>query len=919
MGGPRFDYVRGGLHLPGWRLWLDAHDAVGAGEAVVVTHAHSDHTAAHAEVILTEPTRRLMQARLGGSRVEHVLGYGERVDLGSARFGGGRDGHLTLLAAGHVLGSAMVRLEGEGGSLLYTGDFKLRTGLSSEPCQPCAADVLVMETTFGRPRYAFPPTASVLAGIQRFCREAIDNDEVPILLGYSLGKAQELLSGLGEAGLPVMLAEPVARLTRIYGELGLLFPEHRTLDVRSAAGHVVIAPPGAGLASLRRRIGPSRVAVLTGWAMDPGCPFRYQADAAFPLSDHADYPDLLELVRRVRPRTVYTLHGFAADFAADLRAEGYEAWALSEVEQLELGLGPRRAAVVAPGSEAKEPVVEQPAAPADARATAPCGMDGFGGFAATCAAVREVRSKQEKVGRVAGYLTGLGEEELGIVVHWFSGLAFGPADGRVPGVGGALLREAVCGIAGVTEADYRQVYLKHSDTGETAAELCRGVGAGAAWPTIAEVQGLFGLLAATRETAVRRGALQTMLGRCGPEGIRYLVKILTGNLRIGLKEGLVEEAVAKAYGVEAEVLRRGTLLLGDLGLAARRARSGALDGVEVEPLRPLKVMLASPEPDAASVWKRVEAWSGSGPGGARAWVEHKYDGVRCQAHRVGGEVRLWSRDQKELTEAFPELVAALGRLETDVVLDGEIVAMEGERVRPFADLQRRLGRREGDLFLGGEIAVRLVVFDLLWEGGRGWTERPLRERRARLEGMRWVEGVRLGWGGWVDAETGLDAAFAGARGAGNEGLMIKDPASGYVPGRRGISWLKWKQALATLDCVIVAAETGHGRRKSVLSDYTFAVRDGAGGLRVVGKAYSGLTDAEIAGLTERLLGMVTRQRGRVHEVRPEVVLEVAFDRVQASDRHDSGVALRFPRIVRLRPDKGVDEIDTLETVRRLMG
>lgn len=338
VGLPGFVFRRGALHLPSWRLWLDAHHAVGSGEAVFVSHAHADHTAAHAEIFTTEGTRRLMRARVRGERTEHVLGFGVRTDLRSLAYGG-REGFLTLLPAGHVLGSAMSLLESAEGSLLYTGDFKLRPGLSSEGCDPRRADVLIMETTFGRSGYVFPPGAEVYAGVIRFCRETLAEGAVPVLLGYSLGKAQEMLRALDGAGLPVMLTETVARITRVYEGLGVVFPAYQVLNAGRAAGHVVIAPPGGDTEKLRQRLERSRLGVLTGWALDSGCKYRYRADAVFPLSDHADYPDLLEMVRRVGPRVVYTLHGFAEEFAATLRGQGVEAWALGRGNQLEFRWG----------------------------------------------------------------------------------------------------------------------------------------------------------------------------------------------------------------------------------------------------------------------------------------------------------------------------------------------------------------------------------------------------------------------------------------------------------------------------------------------------------------------------------------------------------------------------------------------------
>ncbi|MBL9173254.1 MAG: MBL fold metallo-hydrolase [Verrucomicrobiales bacterium] len=335
MGALDFHYTHGAIHLPEAGLWLDAHRPIGPKEAVFVSHAHSDHTAAHARVLLTEPTRRLMRARVAGKRLEHIFDYGtprdaQEFDLPLS------DARITLLPAGHILGSAMILLEAEGTSLLYTGDFKLRPGLSAEPCQPHPADILIMETTFGLPKYRFPPDAEIRDGILRFCRETLSRNETPILLAYSLGKSQEALCGLLDAGLPIAVTAPVARMTAIYQDLGWRFPAYEPLESAAAPGRVIIAPPGSDLAKLRAQVGPSRVAVLSGWALDSSCRYQYRADAAFPLSDHADFPDLVEFVRRVAPRRVYTLHGFAAEFATHLRRLGIDARALGHQEQLEI-------------------------------------------------------------------------------------------------------------------------------------------------------------------------------------------------------------------------------------------------------------------------------------------------------------------------------------------------------------------------------------------------------------------------------------------------------------------------------------------------------------------------------------------------------------------------------------------------------
>jgi len=274
---------------------------------------------------------------------------------------------------------------------------------------------------------------------------------------------------------------------------------------------------------------------------------------------------------------------------------------------------------------------------------------------------------------------------------------------------------------------------------------------------------------------------------------------------------------------------------------------------------------------------------------------------------------------KETTEAFPEVVeAAVGLGARGVLLDGEILAHSGDRVLPFFDLQRRLGRKVVSEKLRSEVPVVFVAFDLLHLDGSTLLERPLRERRGLLEALGLEPPLLLARVERADDAGRLDRIFAETRDRGNEGLMVKDPESAYTPGRRGLAWLKLKRPLATLDCVVTAVEWGHGKRRGVLSDYTFAVLDeDSGKLLNVGKAYTGLTDAEIAAMTRHFLSIQVADHGRALSVRPEVVVEVAFDSIQRSARHRSGFALRFPRIVRLRDDKPVAEIDTLARVAEL--
>ena len=317
-----------GVNLPQVGWWLDARRAQAR---CFVSHAHSDHIGPHREILATRATASLIRLRMAGKRHETILEYGQPW---TAEFGC----EMKLFPAGHILGSAMLQATTEHGSLLYTGDFKLRPSLAAELCAPPRADVLIMETTFGLPRYVFPPAEEVERGIIDFCRQALGEQVTPVLYAYSLGKTQELLQIIGRAGLPVMLHAHGYKLTQRYAELGMKLPPYALLNTGAYAGHVIIAPPVSGQSEPLTWIHPKRTAVATGWAMDRGAIYRHDCDAAFPLSDHADFPDLLAFVEKVQPKLVYTLHGFAREFAATLRARGVEAWAIGQQNQMDLAL-----------------------------------------------------------------------------------------------------------------------------------------------------------------------------------------------------------------------------------------------------------------------------------------------------------------------------------------------------------------------------------------------------------------------------------------------------------------------------------------------------------------------------------------------------------------------------------------------------
>jgi len=884
---------KNGIYLPqiGWHL--DAHFPT---QRSFVSHAHSDHTAPHREILCSAGTAQLMRARMPGERNEKVLAFEEPWEI--------RPGCVVrLYPAGHIFGSAQFHATSDQGTLLFTGDFKLRRGLSAEVCATPRADTLIMETTFGLPQYVFPPTEQVLGDITAFCQQVLHEDGVPVLLGYSLGKSQELLQAIGRAGLPIMLHPSTLRLTKVYEELGMIFPPYRPFAAAEAAGHVVICPPQATNWTELRKVERKRTAVITGWAVDPGVTYRYQCDAAFPLSDHADFPDLIEFVNRVQPQRVLTVHGFAQEFAQTLRERGIEAWAFGQQNQLELGIPATTAASSGATVAAASPAIA---------ASLPAPPEAFVHFAAAAEAVGATASKLEKIAALQRYFSSVPPEVAAQAAVFFTGRPFPQADQRTLNVGVSVLRASLLELTGASEADFRAVYGRFRDTGDTAAALAAGRSPSTA-VSVAEIAQYFAGVERARGPAAKQEELLRVLRLLSAPEIKYLVKIVTGDLRIGLKEGLVEESIAAATGQTLEAVREANLLCGDLAAVYRAAAEGRLAEIQLRPFHPLQFMLASPEPTAEAMLERLAP---------PVWLEEKYDGIRCQIHKVGPRVELFSRDLHRITGQFPDLAASAATLPCDFIADGELLAWKDGRALPFAELQKRLGRKGDDFFLGAEIPVSLSLYDLLWLDGHNLLKTPLRERRRHLEAIIPSEREKLRVAPITTASSAveIEAAFLRARERGNEGLMAKDPASLYTPGRRGLAWLKLKKAYATLDVVVVAVEYGHGKRRDVLSDYTFAIRDPrTDQLLTVGKAYSGLTDAEIAELTTHFFEHTLETRGRLRIVEPDTVLEIAFDSIQPSTRHQSGYALRFPRIARIRRDKTPRDIDTLATCQKLAG
>jgi DNA ligase 1 len=533
----------------------------------------------------------------------------------------------------------------------------------------------------------------------------------------------------------------------------------------------------------------------------------------------------------------------------------------------------------------------------------------------------------EKTALLADYLRSLRPDELPVAAVFLTGRPFPEADQRATGLGWSSIMTAITGLTGASREDLGRAYDRYSDLSLAVEDVLAQAGHAPppeVSPTLREVAATFAAVESASGPAAKANLLHDLLARADPSTAKAIVKVLGGELRIGLREGLVEAAIAQAFDRRIEDVKWAGMLTGDIGRLAELARDDELGEAELALFHPLKFMLASPAEDADEIIARL---------GPEVWVEDKYDGIRAQLHKHGADVRLYSRDLHDVSNQFPEIVDAARPLSWTGVIDGEILAYRDRLVLPFISLQARLGRKTPSDAIRAEVPVIYVAFDVLALGpgddrdGELTVEpllrEPLRTRRERLDaidlphvdqGGRFLRS-HLGVARDTDA---LEAAFTDARARRNEGLMVKDPTSAYSPGRRGLGWLKMKKALATIDCVVVGVEVGHGKRHGVLSDYTFAVRDDETGKLVnIGKAYSGLTDAEIAEMTEWFEAHTLARYGRYRQVEPVIVVEIAFDVIVRSKRHGSGFSLRFPRIHALRRDKTVDEIDTVATVTAL--
>lgn len=519
---------------------------------------------------------------------------------------------------------------------------------------------------------------------------------------------------------------------------------------------------------------------------------------------------------------------------------------------------------------------------------------------------------------VAQYLSSIAkqgdDESLAAATLFLSGSIFPRSFAYALNVGYSTVMASLLRISDLTDREIKQSFLKFGDMGalaEYAVSRKRTVPLLSRQLSLMEVQdGLKRMAQASGPSSgeAKKKTLTGLLINCSPLEAKYLVKIIGGELRIGTVGGTVELSLANVFGLEVQQIRLAVLLSGDIAQVAVLAKRNELKKLSLRPLIPFSFMLADVMFSAEEIVKYYDR---------ELVCEYKYDGARAQLHKFGGEVKLFSRNLDDITRSFPEIERAASSVDADFVLDGEIVAYQDDRPLHFQALQRRLRRKTITKDIVAQVPAVYLAYDILYSKGSQTIAIPLSERKKIIASVELGNLLRVAPYWIVRKAEEIVARFNESRNIGHEGLMLKVPDSVYFPGKRGRHWVKLKRELDTIDAVVVAAEYGHGKRAGTLSDYTFAVSDGMTQLKTIGKAYSGLTDDEIEEMTLKLQTEVTNDNGFRLIVRPEIVLEIAFDSIQKSDRHNSGYALRFPRIKRIRTDKTVKDIDTLEKVKMI--
>jgi len=546
-------------------------------------------------------------------------------------------------------------------------------------------------------------------------------------------------------------------------------------------------------------------------------------------------------------------------------------------------------------------------------------MSTFLAFVEAVHAIAHTRGSKAKTQIAADYFrTIVDADELETVVTWMSDGAFSQLSGRSATVGAATIAQAACRFLDIDyEAVFRPSKTATGSSSETISRLMEYLPSGCSSRqprnlSVHEVMSLFEDIASARGRAEKEAYLWAAWKAMTGLEIRYFLRVLAqGSLRIGFDAKNVVSAVAEVFAIEPDTLRSAWMLTGSAGHVARLCLEGQLDTAQFELFRPLAFMLASPIEQ-----KKVDDWSAY-------VVEDKYDGMRCQLHGSGAEVRLFSRDLNSISESFPDLIADMqGRDLPSVVLDGEICVVTEGIIRPFQWLQKRMGAKKPAKKLLEEYPVQFIAYDILYHQEELLIDQALHKRRAVLEALSQSFTIPLAEQYPLSGEADIDRYFDLAIGRGNEGLMLKRLDSVYEFGQRRRSWLKVKRPGGSLDTVILYATAGSGRRGGTLSDFTLAVRV-ADDDRFeqewvpIGKAYGGYTNDELRQLNDALRPLIVERFGPTVAVQPKIMVEIEFDAIQENKRTKAGYTLRFPRFKAIRWDKPITEANTLKDVEKM--
>jgi DNA ligase-1 len=974
-----------GLYCSAGGFWIDPWQGV---PRAVVTHAHTDHARWGCERYLTSPTGRIvLAARLGPGAASAIdaIPYRQGVRIGDVR--------VSLHPAGHVLGSAQVRVERLAGPRagevwVVSGDYKLDRDGVSEPFEPVRCDTFITESTFGLPVYTWPDPALVMSQINAWWAACAVGGRLPILACYALGKAQRLLAGLDRSIGPILIHGALRACTDAYASAGVAMPPVQSAThhhVREAGGRaIVLAPPSAVRSAWAYKLpGPEHElasAMASGWMTVRGGRRRQALDTGFALSDHADWPGLHAAIKATGASRVGVTHGSIGPMVRFLSERGLDAFAVQTrfmgeqevpADDDQPATGPERRDEASPTPDGSLPhwssiaaasvVATEPAAPLGDQALIDLHRDrprpgvlgsaeqperpgGFARFARLFLALDATTKTTDKLDLLAAYFAqarDLGASQPRVLddAAWAVALFSGRRVKRA--VTRGQLQAWAVEASGVPDWLLAECLAVVGDLGETLAlVLDHGPAPAPSDQNLSLADACERLAAMVRQgEQPRRAQVHALWAGLDRAGRLVFHKLISASFRLGVSRLTIVRALASVAGIATPQMDQ--RLMGDWPVTgsffASLLATDAPPGHRQTTLSPFPFFLAHQLPDELDRPDLLQEALGH----VTRWqAEWKWDGIRAQLIRDGARAAIWSRGEEPLAEQFPELIDAAMGLPPGLTLDGEILAFDRDLPLDFSHLQTRINKRVRDALLFHDVPVVFMAYDLLRLDGSDLRPRPLTQRRDLLEALlasTQSTHTLLRLSERVPAESWgqLEQARAQSRSRGVEGLMLKRTDSPYGTGRTKLSlvddkaagaWWKWKVDPYTIDCVLVAAQRGSGRRASLFTDYTFAVWDGpapgTGELVPFAKAYhgKGMTDETFVEIDAFVRAHTTGRipSAGIRSVEPSLVFELAFEGLQHSPRHKSGLAVRFPRINRWRRDKPANQADTLETVKALL-